>query len=344
MYYKAILCFLFITLVLVTSSNPSLYESAIQGIKSGLCKFKECCHEDDGSEFIRYGLGISQLERDIRNKVHGQPLITEPIIHSLTAHMKDPNPPRPLVMYFSGWTGTGKTYVAHMIARNLYKLGMDSNFVKYISSSFHFPTRIKSDLEIDVHRKNLRDMIRDTISRCERSLIILDELDKLPAGVVDVLQPMLDYVESVDGIKYNKAIFIFLTNTGATRLNALSYKMFAEGKERNDLKSKDIEELLIAESYNEPGGLRESSVLKRYSIGVFVPFLPLERKHVKLCIRDILKRSYPKQRDSDTIIEEITDEMTYFPDELQVYSKSGCKGVYEKVVNQIGPPRRKDEL
>jgi len=241
-------------------------------------------------------------------------------------------------MYFSGWTGTGKTYVAHLIAKNLYKEGLKSRFVKYISSSFHFPVSIQGDHEIDIQRTKLRDMIREVITRCERSLIILDELDKLPAGVVDVLQPMFDYVESVDGVQYSKAIFIFLSNTGATTLNKLSYKMFQEGKERDDLKSKDIEEVLINESYDEAGGLRHSSLLKRYSIGVFVPFLPLERKHIKLCIRDKIKELYNEEQNTAAVIEDIAEEMTYFPDEIQMYSKSGCKRVSEKVINYLGPP------
>lgn len=306
-----------------------------QWIYRGICYFRECCHPNDGTGYIKYEKGCDQLLDDLQNKVYGQPLITKPIYKSLRSHMSNENPSRPLVMYFSGWTGTGKTHVARLIANNLFKHGMKSKYVKYISSSYHFPVKIEGEQEIAIHRLRLRDMIKETVSQCERSLIILDELDKLPPGVVDTLQPLVDYIEDVDGVRYNKAIFIFLSNTGAGSLNQLAYKMFTEGKERKDLSSKDIEEILISESFNEEGGLRKSSLLKRYSIGVFVPFLPLERRHVELCISDEFRTQNVIADDEASLIESIADEMSYFPEDTGLYSKSGCKGVHDKVINHL---------
>lgn len=306
-------------------------------IQKGLCYMGECCHPNDGTGYIRYERGCDNLLRDLQKKVYGQPLIVKPIYKSLRAHLSNKEPSRPLVMYFSGWTGTGKTHVARLIASNLYKEGMKSKYVKYISSSYHFPIKIEGSQEIIKQRNRLRDMIRSTVSQCERSLIILDELDKLPAGVVDTLQPLLDYVEDVDGVRYNKAIFIFLSNTGADKLNHLAYKMYESGKSRKDLSSKDIEEILIKESYNEEGGLRGSTLLKRYSIGVFVPFLPLERQHVELCIRDEIVQQNLIADNQEHLIDMIADEMLYFPEDIRLYSKSGCKGVHDKVINYVGP-------
>lgn len=304
-----------------------------------LCPFYECCHPNDGTGYIRYNNGTESLLEDLQTKVYGQPLMIGPIYKAVKAHMINENPRRPLVMYFSGWTGTGKTHVAKLIAKNLYKEGMNSKYVKYISSSYHFPIKIEGHKEIMSNRLKLRDMIRETVKQCERSLIILDELDKLPSGVVDILQPLVDYVDETDGVRYNKAIFIFLSNTGATSLNQLAYRMYMEGKERKDLSSKDLEDILIKESYNEPGGLGKSSIIKRYSIGVFVPFLPLGRQHVRRCIIDEidLQGETLTQQYRESIIDTILDEIAYFPEETQIYSKSGCKGVHDKVINYIGP-------
>lgn len=306
-------------------------------LNKNLCYFKECCHLNDGTGYLFYEKGADNLLEQLQTKVYGQPLIIKPIYKAVKSHLTNENPARPLVMYFSGWTGTGKTHVARLIASSLYKLGMKSKFVKYISSSYHFPITIEGNAEITKQRNRLRDMIRDTVSNCERSLIILDELDKLPYGVVDCLQPLVDYIEDVDGVRYNKAIFIFLSNTGADKLNALSYKMFTDGKERKDLVAKDIEGILIKESFNEPGGLRQSALIKRHSIGVFVPFLPLERRHIKLCIRDEINAQNVIPDKEEELIEEIADEMAYFPNDTQLYSKSGCKGVHDKVINYLGP-------
>lgn len=301
----------------------------------------ECCHPDGG--FINYANGSETLLDKLQTKVYGQPLITKPIYKQLRAHLFNNRPSRPLVMYFAGWTGTGKTYVAKMIASSLYKKGMHSRFVKYISSSWHFPVKIESKEEIAQSRQHLRDLIRDTVSRCERSLIILDELDKLPSGVVDGLQPMLDYVEDVDGVRYNKAIFIFLSNTGSDQLKDLAYHMYKEGKERKDLSTKDVERILVQEAYKEPEGLRMSSLLKRHSIGIFVPFLPLERRHVELCIKTAIEEHGDVYvDDTEQVVQDVMEEIAFFPGDTQLFSMSGCKGIYEKVTNYLGPPLLKD--
>lgn len=330
------LCFILFMAANATSVNEIYIKAK--------CYFGECCHPNDGTEwFIRYQSGTESLLNELKTKVYGQPLITEPIYKSLKAHMANESPSRPLIMYFSGWTGTGKTHVAKLIASSLFKKGMESEYVRYISSVYHFPVKIEGTREEIRQQQKLRDMIKETVSKCPRSLIILDELDKLPPGVVDGIQPLLDYVHNLDGVKYNKAIFIFLSNTGAEKLNQLSYKMFREGKERKDLSRKDIEEILILESYNEKGGLGGSSILKRYSIGVFVPFLPLDRQHVRRCIKDAIEKQNVIPNDEAALIEEIADEMTYFPNDTKLYSKSGCKGVEEKVYNfaaqPIDPPK-----
>lgn len=304
----------------------------------GLCMVQECCHANDNTGYLHYERGADSLLADLKQKVYGQPLIINPIYRSLRAHLANYSPPRPLVMYFSGWTGTGKTYVAKLIAKNLFQKGTESKYVKYISSSYHFPVKIEGQREIMIQRQRLRDMIRETVKSCPRSLIILDELDKLPSGVVDALQPLVDYLSDIDGVAYNQAIFIFLSNTGAESLNSLAYKMFKEGKERKDLSAKDIEEIIVLDSYNESGGLRESSLLRRHSIGVFIPFLPLERQHVKLCIRDEIEARHENNNEIDKLVDDIAEEMTYFPENTQLYSKSGCKGVHEKVTNHLGPP------
>lgn len=333
--FKMIIRFIILLTVVTVGAHVLAFQS---WINSGLCKFQECCHPNDGTGYIFYEKGCDNLLDDLKTKVYGQPLITSRIYKSLKAHMTTENPTRPLVMYFSGWTGTGKTYVARMIAQNLFREGMKSKFVKYISASFFFEMKIDNEQEMARQRQRLRDMILDTVRNCERSLIILDELDKLPAGLVDALQPMLDYVDHIDGQRYNKAIFIFLSNTGSYELNKLVYKMYQEGKERKDLSIKDVEEILITESFNEDGGLRQSSLLRRYSIGVFVPFLPLERSHVKLCIKTEIDNSHVIPDNLEQLIEEIADEVTYFPPDTEIYSKSGCKNMREKVVNHLGPP------
>ena len=41
-------------------------------------------------------------------------------------------------------------------------------------------------------------------------MFIFDEVDKMPAGVLDALKPFVDYYEHIEGTDFRRSIFIFL--------------------------------------------------------------------------------------------------------------------------------------
>ena len=77
------------------------------------------------------------------------------------------------------------------------------------------------------------------------------------------------------------------------------------------------------------GGLWHSSLIESHAISAFVPFLPLERSHVKRCVDDELRRKHLDVT-SETQ-NEIADQLAYFPADIKLFSKSGCKKISEKV-------------
>ena len=56
----------------------------------------------------------------------------------------------------------------------------------------------------------LRNLIEQEVSKCSQTLFIFDEIDKMPAGLIDTIKPFLDYHEQLGGVDYRHAIFIFL--------------------------------------------------------------------------------------------------------------------------------------
>jgi len=48
----------------------------------------------------------------------------------------------------------------------------------------------------------LIDLIKTNVSKCERSLFVFDEVDKIPKGVLDAVTPFLDYHEVIDGVDF----------------------------------------------------------------------------------------------------------------------------------------------
>lgn len=78
-----------------------------------------------------------------------------------------------------------------------------------------------------------------------------------------------------------------------------------------------------------PGGFWHSSLIDRNLIDYFVPFLPLEYKHLKMCIRvEMQSRGFEIDED---IVTKVADEMTFFPKEERVFSDKGCKTVFTKL-------------
>jgi hypothetical protein len=84
------------------------------------------------------------------------------------------------------------------------------------------------------------------------------------------------------------------SNTGGTGITKLTYDFYREGKERTDLTIKDLEPLINSGAFNEMGGLYKSDIIEKNLIDAFVPFLPLEKKHIERCIIDCLKQNHNK--------------------------------------------------
>ena len=228
-------------------------------------------------------------------------------------------------MSFHGWTGSGKNFVSNIIAEHLYKKGSDSKYVHKIISSHAFP--IEQNLE--TYKVQLKTWIIGNVSRCGRSLFIIDEMDKMPSGLADVLKPFIDYHDQVDGVDFRKSIFIFLSNTAGKVINDEMLSHWRAGKKREEVSLKQMDKLLNVATYNLEGGLWKSKLTDHHLIDFFVPFLPMERKHVKMCVEaEMKKQRKPIRKD---VVDMIANELDYFPNKEQLFSTSGCKKVEKRV-------------
>ena len=235
------------------------------------CQFRECCQEP----YIRSNL--PGLKEALEENVFGQHIVTETVIKSMKMHLRKDQPKKALAMSFHGWTGSGKNYVSNFIAESLYKEGLNSKFVHTLISTLHFPGQ-----DIEAYKSNLQNWIKGNVTQCQRSLFIFDEIDKLPSGVIDAIIPFIDFHEVVDGVDYRKSIFIFLSNTGGKEITKFTYKHWENGMQRKDLSYSDLEESLNLGAFNELGGLQNADLIQKSLIDMYVPFLPLEKSHVKL--------------------------------------------------------------
>ncbi|KAK7813625.1 hypothetical protein U0070_000675 [Myodes glareolus] len=307
---RAVVALLLLAPFAVRAVEPISLGLALAGVLTGYisyprlyCLFTECCGQ-------KRSLSREALQKDLDNKLFGQHLAKKVILNAVSGFLSNPKPKKPLTLSLHGWTGTGKNFVSKIIAENIYEGGLNSDYVHLFDQ--------------------LQMWIRGNVSACARSIFIFDEMDKMHAGLIDAIKPFLDYYDVVDDVSYQKAIFIFLSNAGAERITDVALEFWKSGKQREEIKLRDMEHALAVSVFNNKNsGFWHSSLIDRNLIDYFVPFLPLEYKHLKMCIRvEMQSRGYEVDED---IVSRVAEEMTFFPKEERVFSDKGCKTVFTKL-------------
>ncbi|KJH50686.1 Torsin [Dictyocaulus viviparus] len=290
------------------------------------CRLYECCDRPYVSP------RFDNLHRDLHELVYGQHLVLDTVENSIRAHWTNERPKKPLVMSFHGFTGSGKNYVAEIIANNTFKNGMKSSFVHHIVATTDFPDSAK----INEYKLKLRNKILEGVRKCSRALFIFDEADKLPEQLLEAIKPFLDYYDSVSGVDFRKSTFLFLSNRGGNVIANIILSHYQAGKPRDDLTLSNFERMLMQASYNEPGGLKFCDLISNHLVDHFVPFLPLERQHVILCAISYLKsQGRADLAADDELVQSIADSLQYFPREQEIFSSSGCKRIAAKADLEI---------
>ncbi|KAG8447739.1 hypothetical protein GDO86_015015 [Hymenochirus boettgeri] len=279
----------------------------------------ECCEEERP-------LNNTALHNDLSLKLYGQHLAHDVIYRALKGFISNENPKKPLALSLHGWTGTGKNFVSKIIADNLYDQGMKSQFVHLFISTLHFP----HDRLVPLYKDQLQSWIKGNVSKCARSVFIFDEMDKLHPGIIDAIKPFLDYYDHLDGISYRKSIFIFLSNGGGDLITRKVLEFWRAGKKREDLQLKDLETALSLGIFNnDNSGFWHSNLIGKNLIDFFVPFLPLEFRHVKMCaMSEMSQRGFIAD---ESLAEKVAKEMTYYPKDERIFSDKGCKTVSSKL-------------
>ncbi|XP_013870089.1 prosalusin [Austrofundulus limnaeus] len=269
---------------------------------------------------------IRDLEWDLYKNVFGQHLVQDVVSEEVAKFLQNKSPEKPLVLSFHGSSGTGKTLVSSMLGNHLYGSAMSSPFVHQFVPTLHFP----SPKRVNRYRKELQSWVQGNLTECARSVFIFDEMEKMPPGIIDVLEPFLGSSHVVFRTNYRKAIYIFISTTGEGVINKVALENRQAGRERDEIKLADLEDAIAQAVYNDStSGFFESSIIKQKLITHFVPFLPLTRSHVERCARSQLCQRGSCGR-SD-VVEAVGRNVLYSPVQERYFSTTGCKAVSAKI-------------
>ncbi|CAF3875477.1 unnamed protein product, partial [Rotaria sp. Silwood1] len=125
-------------------------------------------------------------------------------------------------------------------------------------------------------------------------------------------------------------------NTGGKDINVIAQNNHFASIQRKDYNITEFQRALANAAFSEPGGLWHASLINRHLVTFFVPFLPLERTHIRTCIQRQLQLAYKNDQyeytlsDND-IIDHVLDLIEFAPPDSLLYSVSGCKKVQQKL-------------
>ncbi|KAG6465692.1 hypothetical protein O3G_MSEX015324 [Manduca sexta] len=330
-------CSEFATILLGSTMVAGVAGGWFNSIKENTyCRYAECCTD----HYIPYD--VDKLNQSLTEKMFGQPLVKE-LVNILTAHKKAVKKStgfneKALVISLHGWTGVGKNYAATMVADALYRNGMKSKYVKFFMGEKDFGCS-----NLDVKKKHLISILNETVEKCPKSLIIFDEIEKMCPTILDIIRPMLDHHQTVDGIDYRDSIFIFISNIGGLDIANNLLKLIEDGIKRNEVDFHDFEPIIRKRSYFE-GGFKESTIITQHLIDHYVPFLPLEQHHVEMCALQIFRENGIEDPSAE-MLSDAMSVITYGPTEDKaIFANSGCKRLTRKVPYVVEKFRPKEDL
>ncbi|XP_037362289.1 torsin-3A [Talpa occidentalis] len=304
-------------------SLPLLGQQYLDILTTWYCTFRDCCDSGD----CRISNNFSGLEADLKERLHGQHLAGELVLRTVRSYLELPRPDKALVLSFHGWSGTGKNFVARLLAESLYRDGLNSDCVQVFIATLHFP----HPKYVDMYKEKLTDQIRKTQERCHQTLFIFDEAEKLHPGLLEALWPYLERREpEAHRAKTPRTIFLFLSNLGGKVITEVVLNLLKAGWSREAITIEYLEPHLQTEIMESTdSGFGHSCIVKENLIDFFVPFLPLEYRHVRLCARDAFLSQ--ELLYTEEALDEIAKMMIYVPKKEKLFSSQGCKSISQRI-------------
>ena len=239
-----------------------------------VCNERECCQ----NPWVKHD--FDHLSDNLTLDFFGQHLVTENIIKILKAHIKNEQTKKPLVLSFHGSPGTGKTFVSKLIAESFYKFGMSSKHAVFFNIQEH---------DENYEQVTLKRTIEYTVWRCKYALFIFEEAYLMNSKLLDVILSYINY----PSLSYNRAIFLFLSKSGADSINDYVIDKMKEGRKRESITLEEMHNLLHSYIKTEKP-FNDTEFVAQNLVDAYIPFLPLEKQHVRECVYAIMRQKHIK--------------------------------------------------
>lgn len=252
---------------------PTLNQ-AVCSFSSGLCAEDGCPWRADWAQ---------EAEGALAARVRHQAAALHLVLDALRLHHGAGGATRraarakPLVLSLHGPTGVGKSLLHEVLARALYAgadaRGRPAGALVLGAVNYRNPA-----LALE-YEEELRARVNQHVRRCARPLVVVEEVQMMPASALRVLVPMLTRPTDSSAPDYSNATFVLTSNLGAEAVIARVYA--AAGRAELDLDALQDELLATAD-------VASGSTALSAAIDVVVPFLPFGRPELEVEARDML--------------------------------------------------------
>ena len=214
----------------------------------------------------------------------------------------------PLLLWFSGWSGTGKSKTANIISEFF-----SPSQVQVIHSSL-IPS-------YDMYSENLLQNLHS----CKMNLVIIDGWDESSDDAFNLLRLFLNELDKrvkQNQLSLSKTIIILVGTRGSRSINE-HYIMKRQNSHHRDKLT--YEEFIKAlEQSTEIKSLDKLPAIMRP-----IPFLPLEVAQVEKCIENEIKKILDDQIntmiDKESVIDNVIKTVNLYPSNFPLIAPSGCK-------------------
>ncbi|CAL4194649.1 unnamed protein product, partial [Meganyctiphanes norvegica] len=207
---------------------------------------------------------LSKLEKNLSATLFGQDIAVQTLVSSIQSS-NDIEVPK--ILWFLGWTGTGKSHSIRIIT-------------KVLKNVAHIEMVVPS-----LHLKNSEDVNSVAITlylklqNCLRNVIIIDGWDEEHNFAFDLLLSLDKMLRDdiIRGTPKGNTIFIISGIHGSQEINSRYLESRLSGRSRTELQLSNFQD-----EFND---LLDKNIFKTVAHKIkIIPFLPLEVDHIKQCV------------------------------------------------------------
>eukprot|EP00884_Botryococcus_braunii_P017254 jgi/Botrbrau1/4211/Bobra.0044s0014.1 len=277
-----------------------------------------------------------RLEEYLLGEVVGQDLAIRQLSDAVRDHLATPFPVRPLILSSHGPPGVGKTLTHRMLARVLYNKkpsepmqcpGPDCPAYKVVYGLDYV------EREKEEQHKRVRAAVLEHLQRFPSSLLVVEEYDKLDCPSRGLFRQLLENPREAN-LSTAKFIVMLESNVGYPQLHSLLGKV----KDRSQITPEAAERALkdlMHEKWAREGCEDHSDTLKLIGlVNLFLPFFPLERRHLITLFKKEVARRAPALTASPQVFDFLADKVDF----EEGYPIEGAKEVATVMTRYVSRP------